>query len=158
MSKGRIINAGAAALAAALLSLTSCDSKKVYDTYEHTPIAGWEKSDLLSFSIPKVATSGTYSTDLGLRVNESYPFMSVTLIVEQHILPSDKTVTDTLKCSLIDEKGNTTGQGVNLYQYRFHVSDLPLQAGDSLQVKVRHDMKREILPGISDVGIRLSLR
>jgi hypothetical protein len=35
------------------------------------------------------------------------------------------------------------------------VRQLQLQEGDSLHVVVRHNMKREILPGIFDVGIKL---
>jgi hypothetical protein len=31
-----------------------------------------------------------------------------------------------------------------------------LNKGDSLEIKIRHDMKREILPGISDIGIMLN--
>ena len=47
------------------------------------------------------------------------------------------------------------GHGVALYQF-----DLPLRKhfylhGDSIHVRVRHNMKREILPGINDVGIQL---
>lgn len=32
---------------------------------------------------------------------------------------------------------------------------MTLVPGDSLQISVRHDMKREILPGVSDVGIKI---
>lgn len=134
-------------------SLSACSDSKVYDHYEHTPLAGWEKNDLLSFSVPAAKEDGLYTTDLGLRINATYPFMSLTLIVDQHILPADTTVSDTLSCDLIDTDGKTHGQGVNFYQYQFHISQLPLHQGDSLQVSVRHDMKREILPGISDIGL-----
>ncbi len=134
-------------------SLSSCNDKKVYDHYEHTPLAGWEKNDRLSFSIPAAEEDGVYTTELGLRINATYPFMGLTLIVDQHILPADTTLSDTLHCDLIDTNGNTRGQGVNLYQYRFRIGEHPLHQGDSLQVSVRHDMKREILPGISDIGL-----
>ena len=48
------------------------------------------------------------------------------------------------------------GQGVGSYQYHFRVSEMNLKAKDSLHICVRHDMKREIMPGISDVGIEIS--
>lgn len=149
-----------ASVAIAILSmalLASCDSKKVYDQYSHTPIAGWEKNDTLLFNVPKLSQSGTYSSDLMLRINASYPFMSLTLIVEQKVFPARTARTDTLKCDLIDKNGNTNGQGVSYFQYNFHVSDMVLQQGDSLQISVRHDMKREILPGVSDIGMKLSM-
>ncbi len=136
-----------------IASLSSCNDNKVYDHYEHTPLAGWEKNDRLSFSVPAAKEDGVYTTDLGLRINATYPFMGLTLIVDHHILPADTTVSDTLHCDLIDTNGNTCGQGVNFYQYQFHVGEIPLHQGDSLQVSVRHDMKREILPGVSDIGL-----
>ena len=56
---------------------------------------------------------------------------------------------------IIDSKGNVEGKGVSYYQYDFPLSTLRLEKGDSLALVVRHAMKREILPGISDVGIML---
>jgi len=139
------------------VALASCRGKKVYDKYEHTPIVGWEKNDTLSFNVPRVECTGTYLTNLGLRINAVYPFMGLTLIVEQHILPADTIIKDTLKCALTDAKGYYKGSGINYYQYEFRVTKLQLQEGDSLHINVRHNMKREILPGISDVGMSLSL-
>ena len=45
---------------------------------------------------------------------------------------------------------------MSYYQYQVPVNDITLQQGDSLHICVRHDMKREILPGISDVGIKMT--
>ena len=134
---------------------TSCNDKKVYDQYKHTPLTGWEKNDTLTFSVPKMTEAATYSSELMIRINEGFPFMSVTMIVEQKVIPSMDMRTDTVKCVLIDKKGNFNGQGINYHQYSFHINSRPLLAGDSLQINVRHDMKREILPGVSDVGIMI---
>ena len=148
-----------------LLFLVACTGNKVYDSYEQTPVAGWEKNDTLTFGVPPMEQEGIYQMDLGLRINGSYPFMGLTLIVEQLIvhspdyckarhLPQIGIVTDTLTCKLIDEQGRVQGQGLSYYQYDFPVSEVELQKGDSIYVKVWHDMKREILPGVSDIGIR----
>ena len=141
--------------AAAVLALGSCTGNKVYDQYQHTPLAGWEKNDTLTFSVPRLQEQADYSSYLMLRINETFPFMGLTLIVEQKVLPSLETHIDTLRCSLIDKSGNFNGQGVSYHQYRFPVTTMRLCAGDSLQISVRHDMKREILPGISDLGIMI---
>lgn len=142
--------------AAAALAMTACTGNKVYDQYEHTPLAGWEKNDTLTFDVGKTAEAGTYASSLMLRINESFPFMSITLIVEQQVLPSHDMHTDTLHCNLIDKSGNFNGQGISYHQYRFPITTMPLAVGDSLHISVRHDMKREILPGISDVGVMIS--
>lgn len=138
-----------------LLALSACNRKLVYDRYASTPISGWEKNDTLSFDIRPVSGTDTYYMWLGLRTSEDYPFTAVTLIVEQHIYPKDTIVNDTVKCQITDRHGNASGSGVNFNQYRFPVNSLQLQDGDSIHIRVRHDMKREILPGISDVGISL---
>lgn len=138
------------------LIAAACTGRKAYDAYVHTPIQGWEKNDPLTFSVPAIAAAGHYEATLGLRIHESYPFTAVTLIVEQQVFPAGARLTDTLTCRLVDEGGNTTGHGVSYYQYSFPVRDLTLHAGDSLQVSVRHDMKREILPGICDIGYKLA--
>jgi gliding motility-associated lipoprotein GldH len=151
-------------LMAITLLLSACIGNKVYDHYEHAPLAGWEKNDTLIFGVPKSAiTGGDYIVDLGLRINPSYPFTGLTLVVEQTIFRQTDNAshiifrqqTDTLSCKLIDERGNARGAGVSHFQYRFNVSEMPLQPTDSLNIRVRHDMKREILPGIAEVGIQL---
>lgn len=145
------------AIAIVMATMVGCTGNKVYSHYQHTLISGWEKNDILTFSVPSLKESGTYSPELMLRINGSYPFMGVTMIVEQKKFPSQETRIDTLKCSLIDDKGNTKGQGLSYYQYSFPIEPMQLAAGNSLQVSIRHNMKREILPGISDVGYSLSL-
>ncbi len=134
----------------------ACTEGKVYHHYDHTPIAGWEKVDTLTYNVPALADSGLYATDLGLRINNSFPFMGLTLIVEQTVYPSHQRLIDTLNCKLMGQDGTAKGQGVSYYQYHFKVSQTLLHQGDSLHITVRHDMKREILPGISDIGIAVN--
>ena len=107
----------------------SCSDTLVYDKYEHTPIAGWEKNDILSFDIPPLKTSGTYEQQLGLRVTGVYPFMGLTLIVNQSIFPKGKLQgmektekSDTIQCALIDKSGATKRQGISYYQYNFPIT------------------------------------
>lgn len=140
--------------------IASCTGGKVYDHYEHTPIAGWDKVDMLSYDVPALPDSGFYSTTLGLRINGYYPYQKLTLIVEQTVIHDAKvsksspvTFTDTLNCTLFDRKGEVKGQGVSYYQYHFRISERHLAMGDSLHVTVHHDMQREIMPGIADIGI-----
>jgi gliding motility-associated lipoprotein GldH len=82
--------------------------------------------------------------------------MSLQLIVEQQLLTSGKLRADTLTCSLIDLQGTPLGDGVSHYQYLLPLNSLMLHQKERLRVAIRHNMKREILPGITDVGIRLT--
>lgn len=141
-----------------VLLTTSCSRKKVYDSYvhNHTAQTGWERNDTVSFNVPSVAKKGVYDLSLKLRTDNNFPFTSVVLIVKQTILPSRKHYTDTLKCPITDVHGHSLGKGINLYQHDFHIASRQLSVGDSLYVNVYHDMMREILPGIIDVGLKVS--
>ena len=139
-------------------TFVSCNRKTVYDRYGHTPITGWEKNDTLSFHISPMEQDGEYAEELGLRINGAYPFMSLWLVVEQRIYPRNVTLRDTVICRLADSMGNIQGHGISYYQYKIPVIELQLAKGDSIDVFIRHNMKREILPGISDVGLKLTRR
>ena len=146
-----------------LVILVSCQDNRVYDHYDHTPLSGWDRVDDLTFDVPALKDSGRYVTTLGLRINGDYPFLSMTMIVEQHIYNKShnkyrqtKVVTDTVNCNLFDDNGRVKGSGISYYQYHYRISELPLNIGDSLHISVRHDMRREIMPGISDVGISMT--
>lgn len=136
--------------------MTACIGNTVYHQYAHTPLEGWERNDTLKFQVPRAQVEGQYEEEIGLRINGEYPFLGLRLIVNQTVYPKHQTYIDTLDCELINKNGNATGKGVTMYQYQFHLTTLRLEKGDSLSVSVRHDMKREILPGIADVGVKLS--
>ena len=48
------------AVAFATAIVSSCDENTVYDSYEHTPINGWEKNDTLHYSVPPLRDSGSF--------------------------------------------------------------------------------------------------
>src|SRR3712207_5023199 len=100
----------------------ACTGNKVYDRYVHTPVAGWEKNDTLVFCLSPMAKAGQYEADLGLRITTDYPFMGLTLIVDQMICPSNVHHVDTLSCKLIDERGNSLGVGLSRSEE--HTSEL----------------------------------
>lgn len=146
-------------LAVALfLTMDSCKRKTVYHHYEHTSTSGWEKNDTLCFTVGPTGRSTTFHEEIGLRINGFYPFMSLCLVIDQATIPGHLMRRDTLNCSLIDNRGNVKGQGISYFQYQFHLTDITLSATDTLLVYVRHNMKREILPGIADVGLMLKER
>lgn len=136
----------------------SCATDTVYYSYAHTPVAGWEKNDTLTFNIPGMAASGTYSQQVGLRMTSAFPFTSISLIVEQRIMPRGKVLTDTIKCPITDIRGNFLGDGISSFQYMFPLREVTLNKKDSIHVSIRHNMKREILPGVSDIGLKMEFK
>ena len=145
----------------ATLLLPSCNNSTIFDQYAHTPISGWEKNDTLSFEVSPLAEAGMYQQGLGLRITGDYPFMSLTLIVKQTVFHNKLKVAseckvDTVVCELIDKNGVSKGQGISYYQFNVPINTYKMHQGDSIHIAIQHDMKREILPGVSDVGIKIS--
>lgn len=139
-----------------VVALCACNEGKVYDHYEHTSLNGWEKVDTLKYNVPHLEESGKYSIDIGLRATKGYPYQSITLIMERTVFPSKEVHADTVNCKIVSPKGKVLGRGVTLNQYHLHIDETYLQKGDSLHINITHNMKREILPGISDVGIEVT--
>lgn len=141
----------------AMMALCGCQQRIVFHQYRHISDPGWDKADTLHFDIRPMAADGSYSLDAELRTDKDYPFQQLTIEVLQKVYPSKETHHDVIVCDLISETGVIEGDGISFFQYQFHVRDLSLQRGDSIHVCISHNMKREIMPGIADVGIRLSL-
>ena len=141
----------------AWLTLVGCSRKTVFSRYLSIDASGWKQSDSLFFDIPPLATAGLYNAELALRANNAYPFTSLTLIVEQRSSLSLMARTDTLTLQMVDESGNSLGNGIGLKSYNIPLEPLALQEGDSLHVCVHHFMRRTPLPGIADVGFSLTV-
>lgn len=137
------------------LAFASCETDVIYTHYTHAAIGGWEKNEPLLFDVDSMKVGGTYSMTLGMRISDAYPFRNLHMVVEQTIYPSKQVITDTVTCNVVDRRGTMLGHGVSLYQYDLPIRKRTYQDGDSLHIKVRHNMKREILPGIADVGITI---
>ena len=138
------------------LLCSACTHQKIYSRFQHVSETGWEKVDTIDFGIPPVAESGTYREDLELRIDTTFPFQSLTMEVTQTIFPLGRQESYTKTCPLIDKSGNITGAGVSLFSYTFPFNNIQLNRGDSLHITVVHCMKREIMPGVTDVGISLT--
>lgn len=140
-----------------LVITTGCDDKRVYHSYAHTPLAGWEKNDSVAFDVAPLQETCPYIISLGLRLSDEYPFRNLNLVVKQTIIHGNqgRTITDTISCNVVDKQGSMRGNGITLYQYDMPLRKLTYQRGDSLHFTIRHNMKREVLPGIADVGILL---
>ena len=139
-----------------LLGLVACDHQTVYHHYEHASESGWDKNDTLKYFVSPIQEPGSYQEDVELRVVNTFPFLSITLVVEQTVFPLGQTTRQSLECSLMNEEGHPTGTGISFYQYSFPLKKLELNQGDSIQINIIHNMKRESMPGIADVGVKIS--
>lgn len=135
--------------------MVGCNRKTIYSHFENMSIEGWDQTDTLFFVISPIPEDGIYAEEVGLRINDSYPFTALTLIVEQEVFPSGQTRSDTLNARFVSEDGKRLGSGINLFQYDFPLCNIPLQQSDSIRITLFHHMKRQLLPGISDIGVTM---
>lgn len=145
------------AIVVGLMMLCGCQRQVVYHQFRHISEPGWDKTDTLHFDVTPLKADGTYCLHAELRTDKNYPFQKLTLEVNQTVFPSHETYHDKINCNLISEEGVIGGDGISYFQYRFHVRDISLHQGDSIHLSLTHNMKREIMPGIADIGIRLSM-
>lgn len=139
-------------MAAAALTLFSCSRLPIYSKYQHIGNDGWEKTDTLVFKIP-VKQHGRYAVQLGMRADSFYPYTQLTVVVKQKTQENATERTDTLTLDITDTKGNINGKGFSIYQYNYSLPQAILDDNDCLTVTIYHGMRRNILPGIRDVGI-----
>ena len=138
-----------------MLLFAGCDHTTVFHHYENISQDGWGRSDTLRFEIPPISTDGNYLATLELRTNSTYPYTNLSIIVESDLQPHSQHFSDTLRCSLTDQRGNITGKGISQYQYRFPLATRHLTQGQILTFSVYHNMRRETLPGIIDIGLHI---
>lgn len=146
------------AVVVAVMAICSCDEATIYDSYRHVNVEGWERGDTLVFDMKPVARSGDYAEALGVRLDGNYPFTQLSVVVEQTILPSYTMLRDTVICDITTDNGTPKGHGLNIYQHIVPIGSISLSEGDSLHIVVHHGMRRELLKGISEVGIRIGVK
>lgn len=138
-----------------LLLLSACDRQTVIHRYQPVPSEGWQRSDTLTFTIPPIPHSGTYTVNLGLRYTSTFPYQDVWLVTETRLRSPHALRRDTLCFLLADSAGTPTGSGLHILQREALLTSLPLVRGQQGRVLVRHIMARETLPFITDVGVKI---
>lgn len=158
MTKHSIKTAFTALLLTVAATFVSCDRKTVFDNYQHALVTGWEKNDTLIYGPIKIEQGGDYQEQVGLRINSAFPFQKLFLVVEHVKYPGEVHSLDTLNLKVANRDGIVSGEGISYYQYDFDMDDQTYNAGDSVYIYIRHNMKREILPGVADIGVRVTRR
>lgn len=138
-----------------LLLLGSCRDEAAYRRYQSVPIEGWDSQDAVTFDVDTIRTTRDYNVAIGVRTSaaDAYPFKELYLeIIERWEHPKAE-YRDTVGCILTDDRGEVEGKGTQRYQYEYDLHRQPLRAGQTGRVSVRHVMRREIISGISDIGL-----
>lgn len=138
-----------------ILLLVSCDRNTLMHSYQPLSENSWDRTDTLQFNLPILAMDECCRVQIGLRVTNNYPYEGLVLEVEQKFQNPYSHRADTIKYMLTDESGDFTENGINYYQYESQSIPVDLKKGQTGEIRIRHLMHREVLPGIMDVGVRV---
>ena len=136
-----------------LILTTACNSKEAFSEFHSFPEATWERSERANFEVFIPDSRQRYDIFLEIRNNNDYPFRNLWLFVDI-TTPDGQQRRDTINAELADVYGKWYGKGVSLYSYSFPY-ELNIQYPDTgtFTYSVTQGMRRELLKGISDVGL-----
>lgn len=135
--------------------LTACNDRVKYNHYVSIPEEGWGKRDTLVFGIDTIDQEGRYTAFLCMRTNAQYPYRYLTLNAKVRNVTQNEVENYTVSTEIKQEEGVSTGTGITYFSYEIPLATKDLHKGDSLSVAVCHHMRREYMPGITDVGVKL---
>ena len=144
-----------AILLTAILLLTGCDKNTLLHTYRPTAGNCWDRTDTVRFELPELSQDDNGSMMIGLRLTNDFPFEKLVILVERAFRHPTVHLSDTIFYNLTDERGEFTQKGVNWFQFETQGLPIELKKGQTGEIRIRHLMNRESVPGITDVGIHI---
>lgn len=137
--------------AGVLLLLNSCVGNTVYHASCTLPHQELDKRDTLFFSIDSLPSYSNLKMEVELRTQATYPYQKICLVVEQEWEQGEKRK-DLLTLDMDWDKRFTSIFLTPTISAPITVNSH--EGGGT--IKIYHHMKRERLPGINDLGIRIS--
>lgn len=137
------------------LFLSSCTGNTLYHSYESLPAEGWERRDTVCFELPKAEEDINGTLTIGLRTKANIGIQDIVFAVEQRDSAGFISHCDTVRYPLTDADGEALTGGINIHQYEAQHLPLHLKEGQQGTIRIHHLMRRELIPGITDIGIKL---
>ena len=142
-------------LLVAVMLFTACTGEVAYHHYEHVAEEGWDKEDTLILKTDTLYETATYSVEVNLRTTAEYPYKQLMLMVEEKLLPNKAKRVFPVTFQIASDEGERNGEKLLYYELEKQLAMQQLSQGDSLQFRIYHKMRRQTLPGIKDVGIKI---
>lgn len=127
------------------LLVSACAREGEIVCYEDiTDPEGWYERDTIYLRPDTIVTDGTYRCDLSIRTTAIYPYRNFSVIArikgsqERHTLHFD-----------------IKNSGAAYHEHQATLGQMTLHRGDSVIVAVKQNMRRETMPGVAGVGLRL---
>ncbi len=143
------------------LAVSSCSLDVKFSRYEPIPSDGWDIEDTVKFSTDTLREGGRYGFTCGVRTRRAYPYQELVMMVERKVYRDTLLVLhkrEKITCPIVKPNGSATGEGIASKIHECELRDFIMNAGDSVEINVTHNMSRQLIPGIVDVGITMEKR
>ena len=136
-----------------------CDNGTRYYQFRSIDKYGWLKSDTIIFEVPISDSIHHYQLEVGVRHSARYIYrqlkLKLSVLTPDSLSLPDQAVT----IDLTDEKGRrlSVGKG-GLYQAQATPVSLPMAKAGTWHFKLIHQMNDNILKGVHDVGVKLTVK
>ncbi|MHC1708604.1 MAG: gliding motility lipoprotein GldH [Bacteroidales bacterium] len=136
--------------------LSACDSSRVYDEMKRINNEEWDKKNVVNFNFTITDTASLNTVYLQIRNTTDYPFSNLFLFMITRD-PEGKTSKDTLECILAAPDGKWLGKGLGkLKENRIIIKkDIRWMIPGTYEIRVEQAMRKDLLEGISDIGLRI---
>lgn len=142
--------------AAFALTLAACGPDPATLVHEYRRVegdGGWSVRDTIRIPVPEVRDGGDYTLSVGMRFTNGFAWEGVWVEASLEVDTPLVRRTDTLFVRCFDPQGRSVAEGVNLLQAEQPADGtVHLRAGQKGEIRLRHLMRRETLPHITDVG------
>lgn len=150
-----------------VVMLTACIGGIACEHYQEVPPTGMDRRDTLMLCNDTIGETGIYNTVISVRTDNTYPYTNISLGVEQKVFPAKAAEGDsiirkpwrryrTVECSVVGDNGKRAGSGIIYKVSEMQAFVDTLHSGDSVVVRVFHNMRRETMPGITHIGVKIS--
>jgi len=138
------------------LSITACDSNRVFEENHDFKSETWYRDSTLEFNIQITDTLAIYNVYLNNRISSTYDFSNLYLFIDTD-LPNNRHLRDTVECLLREPSGKPLGKGFgnvwsNKIPYRKHVR-FPFSG--NYKFTIEQAMRVDTLESILSAGIRI---
>ena len=116
----------------------------------------WLQHEVVTFELPVLEKGVPYSVEVDVRYSKSFPYHDLWLLVQHNVEDSAIWKIDTIKCSLFNDAGFSSGDGLaGIFQLTTTFTSLIPDGSSCACLEVKHCMSDSLLKGITDVGIRV---
>lgn len=146
-----------------IISLISCDSKRIFDDYKSIPNSSWNSNEKVSFTFSVSDTLAKRNLFINLRNNNQYPFSNLFLITKMSF-PDGHEIIDTLEYDMTDKTGKFLGKGFTEVKENklFYKEQITFPINGEYIISINQAMRKsgeiegvKSLKGITDVGFRI---